>query len=188
MISIILLNIRKSYTESNLVNSVNSDVWTLPSISLLKFNVDGSARMSPRLVGIRGVLRDCYRKVMCPFSSFIKTQDFNTVEIMAIHKACELCISNKALVDWDFVIVSDLKVAISRVNSDDFGSLKHVNIVYDIHSMASSSGNITLVFNQRSTNSFMDMLALGRWKIFEKLITRAETAKIWEDEADAERE
>ena len=63
-------------------------------------------------------------------------------EILAIHKAWFLPSTKEFLLESDIMIVSDSKVAVSWVNNEDFGSLRHVNIVYDMCSLARSFGNI----------------------------------------------
>ncbi|KAK1582938.1 hypothetical protein Q3G72_019669 [Acer saccharum] len=111
------------------------------------------------MVGIGGVLRDRNGKVVCLFSVSIGLHDSNTAELLAIHKACELCVSNEVLVGRDIEIVSVSKMAVSWVNDEDFGCDKHVQIIYDIRSMISSSNNISVIFNLRTSNSVTNSLA-----------------------------
>ncbi|KAK2652889.1 hypothetical protein Ddye_012745 [Dipteronia dyeriana] len=57
------------------------------------------------------------------------------------------------------IIVSDPKVTVSWVNKEGFGSFIHVDDIYDICCKLRCMGDIIMVFNPRSLNSFVDMLA-----------------------------
>lgn len=96
---------------------------------------------------------------ICLFSSFIGILDSNFVKLLAIRKACDLCISRSDLAARKILLASDSKVAVSWVLNDDFGSIKHVNIIYEIQSLLRTLGNLKVIFNPRTTNSFNDMLA-----------------------------
>ena len=95
--------------------------------------MDGSARYSPGMARIGGVLRNCTGKVMCLFSLHIGIHDSNLAESRAIHKACEICC--EARMDSDIEIVSDSTTAVSWVKNKDFSCLKHLEIIRDIRSM-----------------------------------------------------
>ncbi|KAK3206815.1 hypothetical protein Dsin_020861 [Dipteronia sinensis] len=114
------------------------------------------------MASIGGVLRGYNGKLFCLFSKCVSCQDSNTAEILAIHKACELCPSNEAIDGKDIMIISDSKVAASWVNNDGFDSIKRVNTIYDIRHMVNSSGNFSIIFNPKAANSFVDMLAKNR--------------------------
>ena len=125
----------------------------------LMFNVDGSARGCPGSAGIGGVLRDHCGKVMGSFSRYIGNAEAITAEIIAIHQAAVLCANSQVLVGKDITIISDSKVVVSWVNGAGFGSLKHLNFIYDIRSLLSVLGRTVVIFNPRSTNCFADSLA-----------------------------
>ncbi|KAK3199188.1 hypothetical protein Dsin_022603 [Dipteronia sinensis] len=116
-------------------------------------------RGSPGPAGIGGVLKDSNDRVLCVFSNFLGNQDSNTAELLAIQRACEIIATNQSLVDCNISIVSDSKVAVSWVNDSGFGSIKHVNSIYDIQHTLLFMTNTKVVFNSRATNSFADMLA-----------------------------
>ncbi|KAK3218345.1 hypothetical protein Dsin_012315 [Dipteronia sinensis] len=99
--------------EEKRVNKALIKDWIPPLMDTLKFNVDGSARGSPGMAGIGGVMRDSRGKVVCLFSYFVGTTDSNSAEILAIKKEAELCHANPALRGRDISIVSDSKVAVS---------------------------------------------------------------------------
>ncbi|KAK3227605.1 hypothetical protein Dsin_007467 [Dipteronia sinensis] len=124
-----------------------------------KFNVDGSVRGKPGPAGIGGVLRDSNGKVWCLFSKFVGVTDSNTVELWAIKKAVQLCSENPELRGREVEVVSDSKVAVSWVNDKDFGSLAHVNAIYNIRYCCSSFGNLEVTYDSRAFNSFADSLA-----------------------------
>ena len=128
-------------------------------MNALKLNVDGSAKGNPGHAGIGGVLRDSKGKVLGSFSRYIGVNDANSAESMAIHQACVLCADSPSLIGKQILICSDSKVAVNWVNGSGFGSLKHLNLIYDIRSILSFLGNTTIIFNPRSTNSFADFLA-----------------------------
>lgn len=48
---------------------------------------------------------------------------------------------------------------VSWANSIDFGSIDHVNTVYDIRSLLRSGAGLKVVFDSRIFNSFADSLA-----------------------------
>ncbi|KAK3199731.1 hypothetical protein Dsin_023146 [Dipteronia sinensis] len=126
----------------------------------LKFNVDGSSRGKQGPAGIGDVLRNSDGKICCLFSYHVGIEESNTTEIRAIHKALELCASRSILVDKDIIIASDSMVAVSWVNnSGDFGSLKHVKLIYDIRDLLKLLRRTSVVFNPRHTNAFADDLA-----------------------------
>ncbi|KAK0574763.1 hypothetical protein LWI29_028697 [Acer saccharum] len=133
--------------------------WSPPSLGAFKFNVDGSARGNPGSAGIGGVLRDFRGKVIGSFSKFVGIADAITAEIFAIHQACVLCANSSALMGKQITIISDSKGAVSWVNSSSFGSLKHVNVIYDIRNFLRSLGRTVVIFNPRSSNCFADSLA-----------------------------
>ncbi|KAK3223168.1 hypothetical protein Dsin_010193 [Dipteronia sinensis] len=108
-----LLSKSERCVESHGAKKAAHVVWITPALGSLKFNVDGSARGSLGITGIGGVLRNSNGKVLCIFSEWIGIQDSNTAEILAIHKACSLCVSNIAYCDKKIVICSDSKVAVS---------------------------------------------------------------------------
>ncbi|KAK1576403.1 hypothetical protein Q3G72_013488 [Acer saccharum] len=82
-------------------------------------------------------------------------------EVQAIHKACELISSNPLLQDRSIIIVSDSRSAVSWINSDNFGNLNLVNLVYDIRHLIQSRAGISIIHNNRETNSLADSLAKG---------------------------
>ncbi|KAK2639464.1 hypothetical protein Ddye_027259 [Dipteronia dyeriana] len=127
-----LLNIRDSCSTSNLKKIPVPEFWSPPNGGALKFNVDGSAKGSPGNAGIGEILRDETGKVLGYFSSFVGTFDSNTPEILAIHGAVDMCSQEVSLVGKEIDNVSYSKVAVSWVNSDGFGSLRHVNTILDI--------------------------------------------------------
>ena len=159
-ITSILLNIRDRCVDSKKTKTIRREGWIPPGIEDLKFNVDGSSRGKPGMAGIGGVLRDHNGKIMCIFSNFIGVEESNTAEILAIHRAMELCASRAELLGRKIVIASDSTVAVSWVNkSEDLGSFKHIDTIYDIKTYLKDWGNCSVEFNYRNSNSFADSLA-----------------------------
>ncbi|KAK3224470.1 hypothetical protein Dsin_011495 [Dipteronia sinensis] len=128
----------------------------------------------PGLVGTGRVLRDSRGKVLCTFSDHIGIHDANMVEILAIARACELCVSRPELVGRDIAIVSDSKVAVSWVNNDGIGTLKHVQTIYDIRSHLRDMGQSLVIYNSRASNSVSNLLA-KKWS------DGYEDSLIWKD-------
>ncbi|KAK3227160.1 hypothetical protein Dsin_007022, partial [Dipteronia sinensis] len=85
--------------------------------------------------------------------------DGSAKEILAIHKACEMCVANPVFQEAEVTVVSDSMVATSWVNRVGFGSLKHVKTIYDVRSMINLHGNLKIIHAPRAQNSFADMLA-----------------------------
>ncbi|KAK3206435.1 hypothetical protein Dsin_020481 [Dipteronia sinensis] len=90
-ISVLMLNVKELCVETKRVKKSLIKDWIPPLMGTFKFNVDGSARGSPGMAGIGGVLRDSKGKVVCLFSLGVGIMDSNSAEILAIKKAVELC-------------------------------------------------------------------------------------------------
>ncbi|KAI9160177.1 hypothetical protein LWI28_005778 [Acer negundo] len=93
------------------------------------------------------------------FLDHIGIHDANTVEILAIARACELCVFKRELVGWDIAIVCDSKVVLSSVNNDGIGSLNHVQTIYNIRNLWRGLGHASVIYNSRAANSMADALA-----------------------------
>ena len=113
----------------------------------------------PGPAGIGGVLRDFRGKVLGSFSKFVGITDAITAEVYAIHQACLMCVSSPVLFGKQITIISDSKGVVSWVNGSDFGSLKHVNFIYEIRNFLHIMGRTAVIHNSRSTNCFADSLA-----------------------------
>ncbi|KAK3195684.1 hypothetical protein Dsin_026994 [Dipteronia sinensis] len=147
-ITYMLLNIKDRCTDATKVKSPKIEEWIPPSFNTLKFNVDWSARSSPGQARIGGVLiRDHRGKVLCIFSANVGIQDAITAELLAIAKACALCASNSALDGKIFCFVTDSKITVSWINSGGIGSVKQVQIIYDIRSYLNSLTQAQVVFS-----------------------------------------
>ncbi|KAK3229711.1 hypothetical protein Dsin_001592 [Dipteronia sinensis] len=155
----ILLNIKELCVDFRPRKKQRFEDWVPPSSYGLKFNVDDSALGKPGMAGIRGVLRDSNGKVLCLFFNCIGVQDSNSAEILAIHKACALCVSIPSFVGSNIEIVSDSMVVVSWINNGDVGSLKHVNNIYDIRGNLELLGGTVVHFSSRASNFFSDKLA-----------------------------
>ncbi|KAK0599896.1 hypothetical protein LWI29_009613 [Acer saccharum] len=159
-VSLMLLNLKESCVSLTHLKSRTHVNWLPPVGSVLKFNVDGSARGKPGPAGIGGILRNSEGLTLCRFSIAVGIQSSNTAEIIAIRKACELCESNPSLVSRNIQIASDSSVAVSWANStDNFGSLPHVQIIYDIRGYLQSLKGLSIVYNPRASNEAADALA-----------------------------
>ncbi|KAK0599287.1 hypothetical protein LWI29_003985 [Acer saccharum] len=160
-ISDLLLNVadRCSVLKPPKVVRTGIGVWNPPPFGALFFNVDGSARGNPGNAGIGGVLCDHSGKVLGSFSRNIGIVDAITAELSAIHQACVLCANSLGLIGKRITILSDSKVAVLWVNSASFGSLKFVNLIYDIRSLLSLLDGTEIIFNPRNSNSLVDSLA-----------------------------
>ncbi|KAK3199812.1 hypothetical protein Dsin_023227 [Dipteronia sinensis] len=56
-------------------------------------------------------------------------------------------------------VVSDSLIAVTWINSDNFGSFAHVKLVYDIRDLLKVHGQMAVRFCSRSSNSYADDLA-----------------------------
>ncbi|KAK3219981.1 hypothetical protein Dsin_013951 [Dipteronia sinensis] len=74
-------------------------------------------------------------------------------------KACCLCISRAELGRKRIMIVSDSKLVVLWINSDNLGSLKHMQYILDIRGYLELLGQTTVEFSPRSYNSDADALA-----------------------------
>ena len=133
--------------------------WIPPGLEAFKFNVDGSVRGQLGQAGIGGVLRDSRGLVLCLFSISVGCQEVITAELIAIDKACTICISNQRLLERSIEIASDSLMAVSWINSDSFGSMAHVKIIYYIREKLSNHGSLEVRYYSRISNSVADNLA-----------------------------
>ena len=111
-VSLLMLNLKDNCVTLVPLNKKVRGSWSPPVGANLKFNVDESARGKPGPTGIGGVLRNSEGSILCQFSIAIGIQDLITTEILAIQKACELCVSNRSLADRSIQIVSDSSVGL----------------------------------------------------------------------------
>ncbi|KAK3189441.1 hypothetical protein Dsin_029002 [Dipteronia sinensis] len=94
----ILLNLRECCVKHNKAKKCSLERWMPPTLDVLKFNVDWSAKGSPGPAGMGGVLRNSRGCALCLFSDHLGTLDSNSVEVSAIHKAVEICASSPHLI------------------------------------------------------------------------------------------
>ncbi|KAK3206725.1 hypothetical protein Dsin_020771 [Dipteronia sinensis] len=90
--------------------------------------------------------------------TYIGFHDSILAEILAIARACELCVSRLELTGKTMVIVSDSQVAVSWINNDGFGSIVHAQTIYSIHSVLDNGGLVSIVYGSRHSNSLADQL------------------------------
>ena len=160
-LTLLMLDLNERCTDDMRSKVRRKEVWMPPANNELCFNVDGSSRGNPREAGIGGVLRDFSGKVLCLFSVYVGVVDSSTVEVMEIHKACQLISSNIRLVNRTITIISDSNSAVSWVNGKDFGNFKLVNLIYDIRSSLLHLKGLSVCFKTRGSNLFADSLAKG---------------------------
>lgn len=72
----IVLSLKECCSEVKPVKRIRVEEWIPPTSKALKFNVDGSARGSPGLAGMGGVLRDEREKILCLFFLFSRSSGF----------------------------------------------------------------------------------------------------------------
>ncbi|KAK3200010.1 hypothetical protein Dsin_023425 [Dipteronia sinensis] len=149
----------KSVNSFKAADSVNKKVWSPPEKGALKFNVDGAATKGPNRAGIGGVLCNFKVVVLCSFSDYVGPCDASTVEMMAIHKACSLCVARGVFIGKKIDFISDSREAVSRVNNEGLGNFNQLHLIYDIRSMLGLLGKASLSFNPRVTNHEADLMA-----------------------------
>ncbi|KAK2659775.1 hypothetical protein Ddye_006308 [Dipteronia dyeriana] len=91
------------------------------------------------------------------FSLFVGVKDSNAAEILAIHKAMDLCSSVFACMGRNLVIESDSKIVISWINSKGIGNVNHVQLIYDIRDKLQFLSGV-VKFRSRASNQFADNL------------------------------
>ncbi|KAK2645840.1 hypothetical protein Ddye_021035 [Dipteronia dyeriana] len=133
--------------------------WSPPLGNGLKFKLDGSSRGNPGEAGVGGVLRDCHGKVLGMFSECVGTQVSIMAELLAIHRAVLLCSVSNFFYEREVNFISDSKTTMSWINSDGLGSVMFVKLIQDIRGLLFSLRNARVIFNPRSSNSFIDSLA-----------------------------
>ena len=158
-LSLLILDVGERCVDSTSIKAKIFLVWTLPFVSELSFNVDGSARGDLGDAGIGGVLRDSCGKMLCLFSFYMGVSDATSAEIFTIHRACQLVVYNQIFGNRNITIFSDSKSVVSWCNGEDFGNLSLVNLLYNIRQILHSLDCLTIKFMPRGSNSFADCLA-----------------------------
>ncbi|KAK3226200.1 hypothetical protein Dsin_006062 [Dipteronia sinensis] len=115
-VTTILLNLKDLCVETKKQKYYHIKDWIPPAIDSFKFNVDGSSRSNSGPIGIGGVLRDSKGLVMCLFTQSVGIMNSNSVVILAIKRALELCFTKLNLHNRDIIISSDSRSTISWVN------------------------------------------------------------------------
>ncbi|KAK2654997.1 hypothetical protein Ddye_008049 [Dipteronia dyeriana] len=133
-VDIFLLNLTERCVDSRKRKDQIAEAW-IPLIgNVLKYYVDSSA------LGNLG------------------SADSNTVEVMAIHKAVDLCCLSPLCSGREIMFESDLKVAVSWIYGKGIGNLALVQFIYDIKSSLNLlEGEVK--FKSRASNQFADSLA-----------------------------
>ncbi|KAK2651351.1 hypothetical protein Ddye_011207 [Dipteronia dyeriana] len=158
-ITLILWNIVDRCSEASKRSFSNLQKWIPPTTNFLKFNVDGSVRISPGFTGIGGVLRNHLDKVLCFFSSYVGVQDVTSEEILAIARTCDLFGSRPDLVRWRLIIACDSKSAVEWVTSRDIEGSNHEQLISHIRNNLHGFGQASVVHCPRASNSYADILA-----------------------------
>ena len=82
---------------------------------MLKFNVPGSARGTPGVAGMGGVLWNCIGEILCLISSPMGILDSNEAELLALRKVLFLFEASGLGISMELIVESDSKVALSWV-------------------------------------------------------------------------
>ncbi|KAK1572064.1 hypothetical protein Q3G72_027038 [Acer saccharum] len=86
-------------------------------------------------------------------------RDAITAEILAIHKAVSIVLSNSAWHDKKVVFASDSLEVVNWINSGEVGCLAFVDQIFEIRNWLRIIQNSSCCFHSRSTNSLADSLA-----------------------------
>ncbi|KAK4847294.1 hypothetical protein QYF36_000452 [Acer negundo] len=124
-----------------------------------KFNIDGACIVELGRVGIGGDLRNSKGEVLCSFSAFVGSVEAATAELLAIHKACLLCVSKTSLWGRCIYFESNSKEVVSWVNDEEFSNLPLVEVIFDIRTMLVQLSCSLVCFAPRDSNSLVDDLA-----------------------------
>ncbi|KAK1576272.1 hypothetical protein Q3G72_012559 [Acer saccharum] len=128
-------NLEICCSEGKTVKAKKARAWVPPINEALKFNIDGSVR------------NEC------------GNVDAVTTELLAIQKACLLCVSQSSIGGRSICFESESRVAVSWVTDGEFGNLALVDVIYDIRSKLRSLGNASLIYAPRESNWMADGLA-----------------------------
>ncbi|KAK2651970.1 hypothetical protein Ddye_011826 [Dipteronia dyeriana] len=82
--------------------------------------------------------------------------DSNTMEVWAVKKVADLCLSNENFRGRFISIVSDSKVVVSWVNNGEFRNIGFVNEILDIRNTMKTLGGVEVVHDLRVFNFFTD--------------------------------
>ena len=73
---------------------VGKDFWQPPPHGILKFNIDGTSKGNPGMVGFGGVIRDEQGCIKDIFHSHLGVATNNMAELMALEKFLEILIES----------------------------------------------------------------------------------------------
>ncbi|KAK6289370.1 hypothetical protein POUND7_000911 [Theobroma cacao] len=79
-----------------------------PNDGWIKFNIDSASRGNPRESSIGGVLKDDEEAIKIMFTKPIGVNEVNMTEVLAIREAFKLFSTSKWVMNWSFLIESDL--------------------------------------------------------------------------------
>lgn len=137
----------------------DAPIWSPPSHSTLKWNVDASLKIHESKSAIGGVLRDHHGKFLCLFSSPIPYMEINHGEILAIHRAIKISLT----LDWcthsHLIVESDSKNAVKWCNGENGGPWNLTFIINFIRHAMTTRGGIEVVYKGRETNMVADSMA-----------------------------
>ncbi|KAI9170493.1 hypothetical protein LWI28_028856 [Acer negundo] len=152
-LTLLMLDLKERCVDNKVAKSVRRSGWKLPSDMDLCFFVDGSTRGNLGEASIRGVFRDSWGKILCLFSFYIGVDDSISVEVFAIHRACQLVALNQTILYRKITIFNDSNSAVSRINGEDFGNFKLIGLIQDIRQFQVSMVNIAFKHTPREANS-----------------------------------
>lgn len=110
-------------TTTQLISNpiISKPMWTPPSSSTLKWNIDASLKLTECISSIGGVLRNCHGNFMCVFSSPIPLVEINHAEVLAIHREIKIFMAYEHLRQLKLVVESDSKNAVKRCSNKQPG-------------------------------------------------------------------
>ena len=145
-----------SITIKKEVNRPRLSEWNPPPLGMLKFNVDGSARGSPGISGVGGVLRDASSTVMGFFSMNTGISFAYEAEIKAILQALIFC---QQFSCQEIIIEGDSMLAIGWVNNKQNRPVKMLPELNRIDRLLLGVNCVAVIHAYREANTEADRLA-----------------------------
>ena len=93
------------------------------------------------------------------FSDSVRVGNAAEAEILAIQKACKLCVSKNELRSREIVIESDSREVVLWITSGDFGNLALVDEIFEVRAILSASTKWSVCYVPRALNAMADGLA-----------------------------
>ena len=137
----------------------NQALWSPPTGSTLKWNVDASVKASHSMSAIGGALRNSHGAFICVFSSPVPPIEINSAEILAIYRAIQISMLSEITRNSCLTIESDSANAVRWCNDENGGPW---NLNFQLNYIRNARKrwlDLSIIHKGRASNYVADALA-----------------------------